>query len=313
MNIQIEWVNTLKFIWILAVILWHINSPFWEFIFSWHMPLFFILSGFFIKSEKSILEFVKKDFIRLMIPYFIFAFIGLFLTIIKQYILWIDKLNILNETIGIIFWMDMNSLINHYWFVLWFLPALFISRFLVFISLKLIKNKIIISILAILLFFISFKINLPFALDNWINSFLWVFIGYNLYKFKNSKIFYLTPILFLFLYIYFWIPKLNLSEKIYWNIVLNIVWATSFTWSLIFLLKDRTLNNNINSIINLWWTNTMILFILHPYTNNIAYLIESIKPDLWYVKFWFSILLLYFILKLNIILKFKFIKKLKVN
>ena len=78
---KINWIDNLKAIGILAVILGHITSPFGTFIFSWHMPLFFILAGFFIKYEMSIKEFIIKEFKRLMMPYFV---ILPFLTLAKN-------------------------------------------------------------------------------------------------------------------------------------------------------------------------------------------------------------------------------------
>jgi fucose 4-O-acetylase-like acetyltransferase len=41
------WLNRLKTLGILAVILGHITSPFNTFIFSWHMPLFFFYCRLF--------------------------------------------------------------------------------------------------------------------------------------------------------------------------------------------------------------------------------------------------------------------------
>ena len=45
-NDRIEWIDTLKTIGILSVILGHIQTPFTTFIFSWHMPLFFYIRIF---------------------------------------------------------------------------------------------------------------------------------------------------------------------------------------------------------------------------------------------------------------------------
>ena len=61
MQRKINWVNNIKVFGILAVILGHINSPFGGFIFSWHMPLFFIIAGFFIKFDMGWKVFIIKD------------------------------------------------------------------------------------------------------------------------------------------------------------------------------------------------------------------------------------------------------------
>ncbi|TLS69321.1 acyltransferase family protein [Photobacterium damselae] len=74
MNNKIEWVTSLKAFGIVAVILGHIATPFSNIIYSWHMPLFFMISGFFINSKNNISKLVVKDWKRLMIPFFLFPF-----------------------------------------------------------------------------------------------------------------------------------------------------------------------------------------------------------------------------------------------
>lgn len=83
-NTKIEWVYSLKFIGITAVVLGHINSPFGNFIFSWYMPLFFILTGVFIKTDLDPVQFFTKEFKRLMIPYFIFSAVALVFETFKR-------------------------------------------------------------------------------------------------------------------------------------------------------------------------------------------------------------------------------------
>ena len=108
MKNNILWINNLKIFGILAVILGHIASPLGSFIYSWHMPLFFILSGFFIKFNLPIKEFFLKDFQRLMVPYFLFALVGLVMEALKRIALHRDSLDYLHEIKGIFIWMDMK-------------------------------------------------------------------------------------------------------------------------------------------------------------------------------------------------------------
>lgn len=74
---RIYWVDMAKGIAIILVILGHM--PFDEnvisFIYAFHMPLFFIISGFFCMEgmEMSLKKFFKKRFKRLIIPYLIFG------------------------------------------------------------------------------------------------------------------------------------------------------------------------------------------------------------------------------------------------
>lgn len=49
-----------------------INNPFWAFIYSFHMPLFALLSGIFFSHSRTntFTQYVKKKSIRLLLPCF---------------------------------------------------------------------------------------------------------------------------------------------------------------------------------------------------------------------------------------------------
>ena len=292
---KINWVDNLKALGILAVILGHIASPYTKFIFSWHMPLFFIIAGFFIKFDLSFKAFVVKDFKRLMIPYYIFAIFGLIVEILKRYALHRDSLNIFDELQGIFIWMDMTSLIHTYAFVLWFLPALFFAKIIFYIVHKYIVNLFLQFIAISLLFTISFMFNLPFGLDNAMNALLFIFIGDIFYKFyQDNKFLYILPFLLVVLYVFFGIPVLDMATKNYSNVFINILFATSMVYTFIILLKKINIDNK---LLNIWGGNTMLLFIIHPYTNNIAHImVGKLHFGGWYLTFLISLLLLEIIL-----------------
>jgi len=288
---KINWIDNLKAIGILAVILGHIASPFGAFIFSWHMPLFFILAGFFIKYELSMKEFFIKDFKRLMIPYFIFAIVGLVLEPLKRIALHRDSLDYLYEIQGIFIWMDMPSLINHYGFVLWFLPALFFGRVFLFLMNKRITSILIQSVIILILFSVSFFVNLPFGIDNALNAILFIFTGSLFFRFyQEDKILYILPFILAGLVFYIGIPALDMASKSYGNVVINIFWAVSIVFVIITILKGLDFKSK---LLTIWGGNTMLLFIIHPYTNNIAHIVvEKLHFGDWYLKFFISLVLL---------------------
>lgn len=298
---KINWIDNLKALGILAVILGHITSPFGTFIFSWHMPLFFMIAGFFIKFDLSIKEFIKKDFKRLIVPYFLFAIIALVLEILKRIALHRESLDYIHELKGIFIWMDMISLINTYAFVLWFLPALFFARVtLVFIN-KYIKHIIIQLFVISILFISSFYINLPFGFDNAMNALLFVFIGNIFFRlYQESKVVYILPFLLIGLYYIFGIPTLDIASKNYGIIVINIIWALSIIGTFMLMFKRIDIDNK---LLKIWGGNTMLIFIVHPYTNNIAHIVvEKLHFGDWYLKFLISLLLL----QIMLFIKFRF-------
>ena len=295
MQNKLVWVDNLKALGILAVVLGHIASPLGGLIFSWHMPLFFMIAGFFIKFDLSFKDFVSKDFKRLMIPYFIFAILGLILEIVKRYLLHRDSLNISDELQGIFIWMDMTSLIHTYAFVLWFLPVLFFAKIIFYLIHKFIVSLFLQFILISLLFALSFMFNLPFGFDNAMNALLFIFIGNLFYTcYQDNKLLYMLPFVLVGLYVFFGVPALDMATKNYSNVFINILFASSIIYTFIMLFKKINIDSN---LLKIWGGNTMLLFIVHPYTNNIASIVvEKLHFGDWYLKFFISVVLLQIIL-----------------
>lgn len=116
-------------------------------IFSFHMALFFIISGMLIcfkkENEKNLKESVKKKFSSIMIPYFWFSLIYIFIVL---YSLLISKV------------VPLKTLFVQLWYVagmfgmnvLWFLPALFAAEVLfLYITQRFKINKSVIVIIAL--------------------------------------------------------------------------------------------------------------------------------------------------------------------
>lgn len=78
------WVDSLKGLLIVLVVVGHIISgnereqPLYSFIYTFHMPLFFMISGSLSTnlSDRRACEYVKKKFRTLILPYLSFAIIG---------------------------------------------------------------------------------------------------------------------------------------------------------------------------------------------------------------------------------------------
>ena len=85
-----KWIDYSKGIGILLVVIAHGvpgSNPVNIWIYSFHMPLFFILAGITLKEtiiDLPIKEITKKYFYSLLLPYYIFATFNCFLEIIKD-------------------------------------------------------------------------------------------------------------------------------------------------------------------------------------------------------------------------------------
>lgn len=299
MHNKLIWVDNLKVLGIFAVILGHIASPLGGFIFSWHMPLFFMIAGFFIRFDLLFKDFIIKDFKRLMMPYFVFANIGFVVEILKRLVLHRVELNYVNELQGIFIWMDMSSLVNTYASVLWFLPALFFTKAVLYIIHKNIHNLFYQLIVISILFGVSFLVDLPFGIDNAFNALLFLFIGNIFFTYyQDNKLLHLLPFIVLGLYFFIGFPDLDMARKSYYNIFINLFFSISLVYTFITILKKINIDNK---LFKLWGGSTMLLFIIHPYTNNIAHMIvEKLQFGDWYLKFFISLILLQCLLFINI-------------
>jgi len=131
MSKRIEYIDIARGIGILLVVLGHndfaLVSPFaYHVIYSFHMPLFFFLSGYFLKTSIPFLEFVKKRFNSVLKPYFFTLFLIYFTSVS------FEKMSF-KTAIGRI----VKSLYGtgHYidWVQLWFLPHLFVVSLYAFL------------------------------------------------------------------------------------------------------------------------------------------------------------------------------------
>ena len=111
---------------IFLVVLGHIllkrdNPCVWllEFIYSFHMPFFFILSGLFITSHQTLKETIVRKGKSLIYPYFTFSLISIFLQTIKYCLGIIPKEDLQNTLYVFVSFQGFG--------VLWFLPTLFLG------------------------------------------------------------------------------------------------------------------------------------------------------------------------------------------
>jgi len=131
-NKRIEWIDALKGFAIFCVTLGHLNmwSPIEKWIYSFHMFLFFFLSGFLFSARKPTKEILKTRVKRLLLPFMawniISSLIGFF-CIDKSFSNFVEELFVLN---GNLTW---NAPI-------WFLLVLFLAETIV-VLLKLYKHK----------------------------------------------------------------------------------------------------------------------------------------------------------------------------
>ena len=168
---RFESLDAMRGIGILLVVVGHSGIPnilqWW--IWSFHMPLFFFLSGVLFKRGKtSDFQFIKRKTRSLLLPYFIYSFL----------IIFIQRLFDVK-----IEWIDNDKLLLNGWdgLALWFIPVLFLSEvaWLYIDKIKIPRIEMIVLIVAVLIgYYLSIKnIHLPYKLEVVFTSIFYYGIG----------------------------------------------------------------------------------------------------------------------------------------
>jgi fucose 4-O-acetylase-like acetyltransferase len=114
MSQKITWINSWKGIGIIAVVVGHIVPPVARYLYWFHMPLFFFISGYLYKTKFEYFSFFKKKSLHLLVPYISFTV----LLIIFRYLYSHFQILQGNETVS-----------NTGWFtVFWFVICLFLTQ-----------------------------------------------------------------------------------------------------------------------------------------------------------------------------------------
>lgn len=148
---RIDWIDTLKLIGIFYIYLGHLGKDagkLYPFVFSFHVPLFFLISGLFFRAPsnyKDALHKVKGAFFKIIIPYFVFSLIGIVIYAIK----WdysTDSIisSILDVLLGMRNKVPLASL--------WFLPCLFVVIIYYCIASMITKKPLAIFLVSLLIY-----------------------------------------------------------------------------------------------------------------------------------------------------------------
>lgn len=229
-NKRNDFMDFLKGIGIFLVILGHHKNWITGWIYSFHMPLFFMLAGVFHKNEDKYFDFFMKKLKNLLVSYFFFAIIlFLFWLVIGRKFgeSSIDNTPIKECFIGIFYGNEIKGISSMEWGVpIWFLLCLFlISNIFYFISKLDLKKVIFIEIGFIIVSAISRKyipILLPWNLQRALTDISFYTIGYYAKEFiknkdeKNNMITLIKGIFFILINVLIYLnrDKLNILENI---------------------------------------------------------------------------------------------------
>lgn len=187
---RIGWVDASKGVGILMVMFGHnwLDSIYTFYFYAFHMPLFFILSGYTFSYKLSFLEFIKKKAKVLLIPYLFF---------VVCYLCFYGLCSITHDGDFNIFAEIVAFFLQQRHTYLWFLVVLFQAEIVMFFLCKynlLSKKSLCIGVLTLLILthYILYKtdnVNLVFNSDLVPLATTFIVVGY-LYKMHFSNLLY---------------------------------------------------------------------------------------------------------------------------
>ena len=192
---RVSWIDICRGIAIIFVLYGHIfsNDRQRYLIYSFHMPLFFFISGLVFKPTlgKSMLSVTFKYIKQLIIPYYLFAILTYVFAFVSQTAGDLSLSGIAYQVFGVLYGNGNNGMLG-YNVVLWFLPCLFITK-LTFaaITRKVSGNKLLLLVLslsavigALISFFMPW-LKLPFGFESALTAL--VFFGGGYLSMQNKK------------------------------------------------------------------------------------------------------------------------------
>lgn len=315
---RISWVDNLREIWIILIVLWHCffpdNSLFIKFLFTFHVWLFFFLSGFLFNSEKhnDLILFIKNKFYRLIVPFFIFNLIMFSFYKIKELMWWeVFFVDIDSFFKWIFYW---SYLPNHSEFILtniptWFLASLFVVSIYYFLLNKFVKNRfyrvIILFLISLLVYFESKYVvfRFPFSMEISLMAMLFYGLGHSFRKeilvfIEKIDYKYLFLIPFLVLFNIYFLSSTNFSTNFYWDNYLFFL-LNWFFWIFFVIFISKLIKQNF--ILDFLWKNSILIlgfewikFIVLSFVIYLSFwYLEFDKSYLiWFIQFFSTILFL---------------------
>jgi fucose 4-O-acetylase-like acetyltransferase len=250
MSKRIEYIDIARGIGILLVVMGHNDfgyvSPFaYQVIYSFHMPLFFFLSGYFLNTTVPFFDFFKKRFNSLLKPYLFTIFLIYFLNVsFEKMSFRTALLRITKSLYGAGYYLD--------WVQLWFLPHLFVVSLYAFLFFTLVRRLnsrvlrwgILLASLGISQVFLQsfYPINLsffgkdyelfglPFSLDLVLLSGFYFILGSEVRQVTSEKMFENIPLLIgtgagLLLMNHFFSERIDLNTRVYDSFLINTLEA----------------------------------------------------------------------------------------
>jgi len=264
MQDRISWIDRARGIALICVVVGHLGpSVIGKYITSFHIPLFFFLSGLTFSHEDSFGVFLRKKAKRLLVPYFCLGIPLIFAAFVQRYA---DGVKDIREYGYVV----VKFLVQERTYTLWFIACLFVLLLVFYFLTKICKDKLLLlgavsftmGIGGVALFHFVPTFRLPWNADVCLVAIPFFYLGYLMKKKKadKSKVFNswlvfaagaVAYIISVYLNQRLTGQKLDIAVNTYGNPAISFVSAASgilcaviFTKKITFLKFDEYLGKN---------------------------------------------------------------------
>ena len=298
-------IDIMKGIGIIAVIIGHMNNvpymPYRNFIFSFHMPLFFILAGYFFKPNPDFKGKWKKDFSRLVIPYIFTASILLLFNILQAFVGEDKNTGVIMGGVIAAFYgsgsgYHSSPILGKIQPIgaIWFLLALFWCRVIYNVIACKTKYKFVIAgLIAVLATLMDrYVINLPFAVLPGLSAMMFYLIGDWLRNHKISSI--VIAVCLVCWVISIICSRISMARCYYELYPVDILGACGGT-AFIYWISKYCAKTKLNTVFIWLGVNSLVILCFHLIELNCKLCGHLHIPDVFYyqfpVKFVFCVLM----------------------
>ena len=304
---RIEWIDFARGVVIILMLVGHSNPPegVWHFIYGFHVPFFFILSGYLYNKEKweklGFKELLKSRLKTYIVPYFGLSLINLLINIPYEWYRGIRGGALRASTFSHLEWilysLGQNDKVPNCT-PLWFLPALFVGTVLLYFILKIENVFMQASICAVCLWPVrilaSFSVRqLPWHIDIATMGMGFMLVGFYIarYKLLSKKInlFCIIVIILVASDVIFENPIIDLNNRVVNDVYLTTVGASLMSFALMLLCQKYCKKQNPISYLG---QNTLIVMAFNFAINTYMSVIWKHIPLLGKYEFtWWKILI----------------------
>lgn len=285
MKERVHWIDISKGIAIICVFLGHtVSSPseISHFVYSFHMPLFFLLSGYCFSARRKFGDFVLTKLKTIVLPIFTLGLTGaVFVSALSRYF---------NHEVIDWKWVFLNPFVQYKEHsLLWYLAALFVALIIFYGLTKLLKDKSLpLVISSFILAGISytaiklFRFDLPWNIPTALIALPYISIGYSIKKSDFSE--KLNHI---------WVPVVSFlgclvsgycNQKFFGGVEMHtnaygnigLFYLSALLGSLAVISLSILLKKN--SVLEYFGKNSLIFYALEPVQYFVNFLLKSFYP-----------------------------------